>query len=177
MSILGVQAEVNHLPFRWQVTDENLASGLCYTSGTTGNPKVRHTPPGTTGNPKIRPYPCLAWPYQPVLDLPHCARLNLIIMAAAVSASLQHVTFCSLAVVHATQPVIQPLVHSTPCCCLGSVLGVRAGPLAAWHVQRPPLQKSVWNSRLTTLSSACLHVLLGTCRGCCTAIDPISCMQ
>ena len=40
MGTWGVQAEVNHLPFRWQVTDENLASGLCYTSGTTGNPKV-----------------------------------------------------------------------------------------------------------------------------------------
>ena len=35
-----LQAEVSHLPFRWQVTDERLACGLCYTSGTTGNPKV-----------------------------------------------------------------------------------------------------------------------------------------
>ena len=43
----AVQAEVSHLPFRWQVRDENLASGLCYTSGTTGNPKVHtHSPPG-----------------------------------------------------------------------------------------------------------------------------------
>ena len=35
-----IQAQVSHLPFRWQVSDENLACGLCYTSGTTGNPKV-----------------------------------------------------------------------------------------------------------------------------------------
>ena len=35
-----MQAQVSNLPFQWQVTDENLASGLCYTSGTTGNPKV-----------------------------------------------------------------------------------------------------------------------------------------
>ncbi len=34
------QAEVSKLPFRWQVRDENMACGLCYTSGTTGNPKV-----------------------------------------------------------------------------------------------------------------------------------------
>ena len=39
-----MQVQVSHLPFRWQVRDENLASGLCYTSGTTGNPKVQsHT--------------------------------------------------------------------------------------------------------------------------------------
>lgn len=43
----AVQAEVSHLPFRWQVRDENLASGLCYTSGTTGNPKVDPPPPIT----------------------------------------------------------------------------------------------------------------------------------
>ncbi|DBB00704.1 hypothetical protein WJX82_010903 [Trebouxia sp. C0006] len=34
-----LQAEVSKLPFRWQVRDENMACGLCYTSGTTGNPK------------------------------------------------------------------------------------------------------------------------------------------
>jgi len=26
--------------YKWPVLDENLACGLCYTSGTTGNPKV-----------------------------------------------------------------------------------------------------------------------------------------
>ena len=35
-----LQAQEQNLPFKWQVTDENLAAGLCYTSGTTGNPKV-----------------------------------------------------------------------------------------------------------------------------------------
>lgn len=40
----AVQAEVNNLPFRWRVQDENLACGLCYTSGTTGNPKVLTRP-------------------------------------------------------------------------------------------------------------------------------------
>jgi len=35
-----LQAQISHLPFRWHVKDENLACGLCYTSGTTGNPKV-----------------------------------------------------------------------------------------------------------------------------------------
>ena len=37
---LYLQAQISHLPFKWQVRDENLACGLCYTSGTTGNPKV-----------------------------------------------------------------------------------------------------------------------------------------
>ena len=36
-----LQAQVKHLPFSWHVKDENLACGLCYTSGTTGSPKVR----------------------------------------------------------------------------------------------------------------------------------------
>ncbi len=35
-----LEREVQNLPFKWEVTDENLACGLCYTSGTTGNPKV-----------------------------------------------------------------------------------------------------------------------------------------
>ena len=34
-------AAASQLPFRWPVTDEEAACGLCYTSGTTGNPKVR----------------------------------------------------------------------------------------------------------------------------------------
>ena len=34
-------AEARHLPFQWAVTDEEAAAGLCYTSGTTGNPKVQ----------------------------------------------------------------------------------------------------------------------------------------
>ncbi|KAL0026036.1 hypothetical protein WJX79_003492 [Trebouxia sp. C0005] len=34
-----LEAQISHLPFRWHVKDENLACGLCYTSGTTGNPK------------------------------------------------------------------------------------------------------------------------------------------
>lgn len=33
------------LPFKWEVTDENTACGLCYTSGTTGRPKVGPLPP------------------------------------------------------------------------------------------------------------------------------------
>jgi acyl-coenzyme A synthetase/AMP-(fatty) acid ligase len=36
-------AQRPNLPFRWEVTDENTACGLCYTSGTTGRPKVTHT--------------------------------------------------------------------------------------------------------------------------------------
>ena len=36
-----LQAQVSHLPFTWHVKDEHLACGLCYTSGTTGNPKVK----------------------------------------------------------------------------------------------------------------------------------------
>jgi fatty-acyl-CoA synthase len=32
-------AETGRLPFKWEVTDENTACGLCYTSGTTGKPK------------------------------------------------------------------------------------------------------------------------------------------
>jgi 3-(methylthio)propionyl---CoA ligase len=31
---------IAQLPFRWEVTDENSACGMCYTSGTTGRPKV-----------------------------------------------------------------------------------------------------------------------------------------
>lgn len=31
--------QVDKLPFRWETVDENDACGLCYTSGTTGNPK------------------------------------------------------------------------------------------------------------------------------------------
>ena len=38
--VFVLQAQVTNLPFKWQVTDENLAAGLSYTSGTTGNPKV-----------------------------------------------------------------------------------------------------------------------------------------
>lgn len=38
-----LQAQVRHLPFSWQAKDEHVACGLCYTSGTTGNPKVRCT--------------------------------------------------------------------------------------------------------------------------------------
>lgn len=34
-------AAASRLPFRWLATDEEAACGLCYTSGTTGNPKVR----------------------------------------------------------------------------------------------------------------------------------------
>ena len=30
--------------FQWVEVDENDACGLCYTSGTTGRPKVRHSP-------------------------------------------------------------------------------------------------------------------------------------
>jgi acyl-coenzyme A synthetase/AMP-(fatty) acid ligase len=30
----------SQLPFKWEVADENMACGLCYTSGTTGRPKV-----------------------------------------------------------------------------------------------------------------------------------------
>lgn len=45
MFLWAVQAEVSKVPFRWHVQDENLACGLCYTSGTTGNPKVLIRPP------------------------------------------------------------------------------------------------------------------------------------
>lgn len=41
-AVCMLQAQVKHLPFRWHVKDEHLACGLCYTSGTTGNPKVRN---------------------------------------------------------------------------------------------------------------------------------------
>lgn len=33
----------SQLPFTWLCTDEDAACGLCYTSGTTGNPKVQLT--------------------------------------------------------------------------------------------------------------------------------------
>ena len=36
-----LQAQAANLPFQWQVKNERLAAGLCYTSGTTGNPKVQ----------------------------------------------------------------------------------------------------------------------------------------
>ena len=37
-----LEAAASRLPFTWLATDEEAACGLCYTSGTTGNPKV-HT--------------------------------------------------------------------------------------------------------------------------------------
>jgi fatty-acyl-CoA synthase len=36
-----LDAQVGGLPFVWPPLDENAPCGLCYTSGTTGNPKVR----------------------------------------------------------------------------------------------------------------------------------------
>ena len=36
-----LDAEVDGLPYVWPVLDETTPCGLCYTSGTTGNPKVR----------------------------------------------------------------------------------------------------------------------------------------
>ena len=42
-------AAASRLPFTWLATDEEAACGLCYTSGTTGNPKVQVV---------IRPFAC-----------------------------------------------------------------------------------------------------------------------
>ncbi len=39
-----VAAEMPNLPFIPQILDENTACGLCYTSGTTGRPKVQEGP-------------------------------------------------------------------------------------------------------------------------------------
>ena len=40
-----LEAERQHLAgFQWVRVDENDACGLCYTSGTTGKPKVRRVP-------------------------------------------------------------------------------------------------------------------------------------
>lgn len=40
-----IEAERQHLAgFQWVRVDENDACGLCYTSGTTGKPKVRCAP-------------------------------------------------------------------------------------------------------------------------------------
>lgn len=35
-----LDACVGRLPFKWATIHEDAACGLCYTSGTTGNPKV-----------------------------------------------------------------------------------------------------------------------------------------
>ena len=35
-----LQAQMCNLPFQWKVQDEKLAASLCYTSGTSGKPKV-----------------------------------------------------------------------------------------------------------------------------------------